>query len=88
MIRELTPEEECQLLSQTELEAYPDGTPIMIKWEGGNGPHKYFIERDKYGDMGCRTVTRDSPVHGNWHCLDEGVGKTKYDHRVFLAIEA
>ena len=42
-IRELTEDEEARLLSQEEVDALPEGIPVMIKWSGGNGPWLYRI---------------------------------------------
>ena len=43
MYRDLTPEEDARLLTQEQVDALPEGTCVMIKWNGGNGPHQYRI---------------------------------------------
>ena len=43
-IRDLTPTEADRLLSQAEVNALPEGTDVLIKWHGGNGPHPYEID--------------------------------------------
>lgn len=37
-------------LTQQEAEALPEGTKVRVTWSGGNGPHWYFIDRDKWGN--------------------------------------
>lgn len=34
-------------LTREEVIALPDGTPVVITWPGGNGPHTYYIKHDK-----------------------------------------
>lgn len=41
--REFTPEEAARLLTQSEVDALPEGTRVLIKWSGGNGPWEYRI---------------------------------------------
>jgi hypothetical protein len=38
-----------QLLSQTEVNALPDGTRVWVRWSGGNGPWPYTISRLRNG---------------------------------------
>lgn len=42
-IRELTDDEKDRLLSQSEVDELDDGDEVMVKWNGGNGPHRYVI---------------------------------------------
>ena len=44
-IRELMEIERERLLTATELARLPVGTKIMIKWNGGNGPWEYTLQR-------------------------------------------
>lgn len=34
-----------KLLTQDEVDGLPEGTPVLITWSGGNGPHRYTIKR-------------------------------------------
>jgi hypothetical protein len=45
MIRELTDAERDACLTQAEVDALDDGAVVRVKWNGGNGPHTYQIER-------------------------------------------
>jgi len=36
-------------LSNRELADLPEGTPVVITWSGGNGPHRYVTGSDKWG---------------------------------------
>jgi hypothetical protein len=45
MHRELTPEEIAKLLTAEQVAALPDGTTVMIKWGGGNGPAEYQLQK-------------------------------------------
>lgn len=45
-IRELTDDERDRLLTQAEVNELDDGTEVMVKWNGGNGPHRYTISTD------------------------------------------
>lgn len=44
VIRQLTDDEKERLLSQEEVNNLDEGTEVMVKWSGGNGPHKYELE--------------------------------------------
>jgi len=33
-------------LSAEEIAALPNGTRIIVTWDGGNGPHEYVIRND------------------------------------------
>lgn len=60
-IRDLTPEEGERLLSHPEICALEDGTEVMIKWHGGNGPHRYeleFSEGTEYPFVGNTPVVK------------------------------
>lgn len=43
-IRELTKDEQDQLLSMEDVTALPVGTKVMVKWSGGNGPWEYTLD--------------------------------------------
>src|SRR4051812_26329306 len=38
-------------LTPQEVAALPDGTEVMVRWTGGNGPHGYKIRRE--GNLVC-----------------------------------
>lgn len=42
-IRKLTDDEKDRLLTQAEVDKLESGDKVMIKWNGGNGPHRYTI---------------------------------------------
>lgn len=63
MERELTPEEDRRLLTQEQVDALPEGTRVMVKWSGGNGPHEYRVGKvstipGSYAMCPGETVTR------------------------------
>lgn len=35
----------ADLLTSDQIAALPVGTEIMVTWSGGNGPHKYTVDR-------------------------------------------
>jgi hypothetical protein len=37
-----------EYLTQDEVDALPENTPVIVAWSGGNGPHRYFIH-SRYG---------------------------------------
>jgi len=37
-------------LTQQEAEALPEGAKVWVTWSGGNGPWRYFIHIDKWGE--------------------------------------
>lgn len=37
------PEPEGEPLTSEEVAALGDGTSIIVKWSGGNGPHRYTV---------------------------------------------
>ena len=43
-------EEAATLLTDDEVRALPEGTPITVTWSGGNGPHEYVLTFDKRGE--------------------------------------
>lgn len=66
MIRQLTPEEDARLLSQEQVDALAEGTRVMIKWSGGNGPHEYRVKN----------------FHGLAHTLDESPAGSQLMHPI------
>lgn len=47
------------MLSEDDLDALPEGTPITVIWSGGNGPHGYLLHN--CGEYGLYAA----PVDGN-----------------------
>lgn len=50
-------------LTQAEVEALPVGTPIYVKWSGGNGPFWYVIREDRYGNRTINSEIRGRSTH-------------------------
>ena len=44
MMRELTLQEEAQLVSKSKLESLESGTRIAVKWSDGVGPYAYTLK--------------------------------------------
>lgn len=73
-IRDLTEDEAGRLLTQEQLDALPEGTPVYVKWGGGNGPHLYHTGKH-FGSTTVDNIYRDF--------LDR-VGTANWQNRVFL----
>lgn len=37
-------------LTESEVRALDEGTPIIVTWSGGNGPHRYIFTKDEHGE--------------------------------------
>jgi hypothetical protein len=46
-------------LTAGQVEGLPDGTEVEIIWSGGNGPHRYRIQRDRHGVVRIDNIYRD-----------------------------
>lgn len=80
MLRELTDLEQGGLLTQQEVDGLLDGTVVMVKWSGGNGPHRYVVRR-----FGCRAyacLAEDADVCSDFILYP--VGRERCHCRVFL----
>jgi hypothetical protein len=51
-------------LTAEELETLLQGTPILVLWGGGNGPHWYALGIDQYGDRYARSA--DEVQRSRW----------------------
>lgn len=81
-IRELTDDETARLLTRQQVEALPPGTEIGIKFAGGNGPYRYILGRDQWGDVTILPTDIPGPILG-W--LDtRQIGPKRWHHRCFL----
>lgn len=83
-IRDLTEDEESRLLSQSEVDSLANGTEVMVKWAGGNGPHRYSL---KFMD-GYRSpfAVLRMDEHLTYSMLLRQVGKNKFNDRVFILL--
>lgn len=43
-------------LTSEEVQQLPAGVAICVVWSGGNGPHVYTTERDKWGKVRARCL--------------------------------
>jgi len=57
-IRSWTEDELADLLTQDDINALLDGTEVLIKWSGGNGPHEYTIKRHVNDPVHVYAATR------------------------------
>jgi len=57
------------ILKQEELNELPNGTPIVVWWEGGNGPGKYTIYRNKWGTAWFRMWKGDVILKDPVDCI-------------------
>lgn len=83
-VRALTPEEEARLLTPAQVAALPDGTAGMIKWSGGNGPHRYYLRHWQGRFVGAVTMAED-PLSLDGEL--RAIGGERCHDRVFLPIE-
>ena len=68
-------------LTRAQVSALPNGTPVIVMWGGGNGPHRY-VYRD-----GC-AVMPDVP---DWNSDDgelDCVGGEPMQHKVWIDTKA
>lgn len=80
-IRELHPAEQARLLTRDQVDALADGTTIMVKWSGGNGPHRYFLRKWNGRLYGAVRLDED-PLSFDGELL--GIGTERCHDRVFL----
>ena len=43
---------EAERLGKGAIAELDRGDEVLVKWSGGNGPHRYVIVRDRYGTPG------------------------------------
>lgn len=70
-------------LRAEDVEALPDGTPVMVTWSGGNGPHRYVIAVDKWGRRYAASNT-DPDDRMRWYNPLTYVGTARWNTRVWL----
>jgi hypothetical protein len=80
-MRELTSDEQARLLTQEEVDALPEDTEVMVKWTGGNGPHRYKIAR-RNGTTFAELITCTAVCGGDRRLV--AVGNDRCHDRVFL----
>lgn len=74
-------------LTKGEVLALPNGTPVVIVWSGGNGPHPYTVERE-FEDAEPVAKTPFEPADYfdyDGKGLDTFIGQTPMYTRVWLA---
>jgi len=47
---------EQDALTEEQVAALPEGTPVTVIWSGGNGPHNYVIAVDQWGQRYAATI--------------------------------
>ncbi len=62
------------LLTQEQVEQLPRNTLVSVIWSGGNGPHVYMTDRDRWGQCVFHAVDRFDFLHypqfvGKEECL-------------------
>ena len=69
-------------LTSDEVVALAEGTPIIVIWSGGNGPHRYVVAVDRWGrryawepESGDRFRTYNPLIY---------LGQKRFDTRVWL----
>lgn len=75
MIESLTAEEVARL---------EEGTPIIVIWEGGNGPHRYRVAIDRHGQRYAAPVHHGGGSRMEFYNPLEFVGRERYHTRVWL----
>lgn len=71
-----------ELLTAEEVEKLPNGTKVIITWSGGNGPHRYVIQRIRYGTIIAR-MPGEKHLRPKNHTINF-VGKERYHTHVSL----
>lgn len=73
-----------ELLTQEQVNNLPDGTEIVVIWAGGNGPHRYSVER--LGEAAEPFAITNGGEGGDGLRLTK-VGKEKHQTMVWLLAE-
>jgi molybdopterin biosynthesis enzyme MoaB len=71
-------------LTAEEVEALPEGTPVVIIWSGGNGPHRYRITVDDYGRRYADAYGEGIGEQFRWYNPLRFVGQERFHTRVWL----
>ena len=79
-MRELTKKEQARLLTQEQVDALPEGSRIMVKWNGGNGPHEYIVRKREGESYACMTANEE--IRSDFRLFP--VGTERCHDRVFL----
>lgn len=56
------PEPTGDPLTADEVASLPDRTPIVVTWSGGNGPHRYVIHVDRWGQRHAAVIPEHDPT--------------------------
>lgn len=67
-------------LTQAQVSALQNGTPIVVMWGGGNGPHRYVYHN------GCAVMPDDPDWNSDDGELDQ-VGVELMSHKVWIDTE-
>lgn len=66
-------------LTKADVDQLPNGTPIKVRWSGGNGPWSYILQRHYSTPWAC---TKD----GHWVAHLNHVGSDPLD-QVWIDVE-
>jgi hypothetical protein len=69
-------------LTAEEVAALAEGTPVVVTWSGGNGPHRYVITVDPRGARYAWPPNRKP--HLRWYNPLHFVGQERFHTRVWL----
>lgn len=77
------------LLTQSEVDALPDGARVVVTWCGGNGPHEYTLRHHENLGPCALTKWQDEDPAERYRYLYDGklrpVGSERWHNRVSLA---
>lgn len=81
-----TPMPDTDPLTRRQVEALADGTPIIVTWSGGNGPHRYTLRHHLGYIVAKSEHDRDDYFDITGRCLgpDAFVGQQQFHTRVWL----
>lgn len=57
------------LLTEDEVDALPAGTAVVVIWSGGNGPHTYYVHKNRYGQTLFGSHPPGTKAHDCLHTL-------------------
>lgn len=75
----------AKTLTEDEVRALPEGTPITVLWSGGNGPHPYVLTFDRGEPHATREGDEDNPRMRYYNPLTF-VGQERYHTRVWFRV--
>lgn len=81
------PAPEGDPLTAAEVATLPEGTPVVVIWSGGNGPHRYTITVDELGKRYAWVTERPGSDRLRFYNPLTFVGQERFHTRVWLAGE-